>query len=201
MRVLAVGIVLVLATSAAGIYAAAAGDSECSGTITVDSPTSSAVTLGWLLNADSKVTAAEVTWTPNQDSDYALAASVGVGSGSLAIEASGAATRTDIVPISPFVDSRLLSLASLAITDTGLPTSEPATVGWLMDSDGQVTSAKVTWVPETDSAYVLSVTLEDAGGSVFIGSAGTEARTDDVPLSPSVPAEDAHSVSVCATLS
>ena len=80
------------------------------------------------------------------------------------------------MPISPFVDSRLLSLASLVITDTGLPTSEPATVSWLMDSDGQVASARVTWVPETDSAYVLSVTLEDTVGSVFIGSAGTEGR-------------------------
>ena len=91
MRILAVGIILVLTTSAAGIYAATTGNPECSDTMTVDSPTSSSVTLGWLLNAGSKVTAVKVAWTPNGDSDYALSASVGLGSGSLSIESSGAA--------------------------------------------------------------------------------------------------------------
>ena len=206
MRIVLIAL-LVVAMSTAGIYAATAGEtvgetasSDCTGTMTISPATSSSASVGWLRDSNGQVTAAEVTWTPGESSNYNLVVVVDDSTGSLSITTSGTATRTDSVSLSRPVSAEAASALSLAITqDVGSPTGSSASVGWLLNSSGQVTAAVVAWTPNESSDYTLSITLEDSTGSLSITNSGTSTRIDTVPLSRVVSAKTASSANLCLT--
>lgn len=192
---------IVAAVFIVGIYAVDAASKTttgCTGSLEVNPPTSSPVTISWILNAGGRITAAEVAWTPDADASYTLVIAVGASAGQLSIEDSGTIRRTDRVPILPGANVEAIDSANLAIVQTvQSPKGSPVTLAWTVNSGGQVTAAEVTWLPDANADYTLEVTVGSGTGLLFIAGSGTTTRTDRVPISPFIGAETADSASLC----
>ncbi len=70
-----------------------------------------------------------------------------------------------------------------------------AAVTWKL-TDGMVTGAVVSWTPDTDSNYTITVTVGGSSGSVFVASSGVRPRDEALALSLSVSPEDVSTANV-----
>ena len=204
MKPVLMGLVVVVLLSTVGVYATAAGGQPptlgCTEEMAITSPTSSPVTIGWAYNGAAEIVAAEVRWTPNESSNYQLVAVVGSNTGTLSLEDSGTASRTDIVPVSPSLPAESAFSANLTITQRVVsPDGSSASTGWMLSDTGQVTAGLVNWTPGEDASYHLALSLEGSLGELSIAESGVASRTDIVPILPAVGAESASSTVLCIT--
>ena len=201
-------VLLFVALSAVGVYAAseepaesagmASGDWGCTGNLAVNPPSSTPVTVSWRLNEDGMVASARLDWTPSTYGEYSLAVNLGSGSGSLHISEAGSIFRTDVIDVYPPVSARSADLARVSIAQRlDQATDLALSMGWIFNPSGQVTAAEVMWEPEPGSDYELQVTLGNGSGSAVVQGPGAVTRTDTIALSPPVSPESASSANLC----
>lgn len=197
---------VLLAALAVAIYATAASASNtspgCTGLLPVAPPSTHPVSLGWLLDGNGQVTGVEITWTPYASSHYHLSAMVGNASGALSVTDSGTTTRVDRVLLSRPTDPLDVHLASMAIgEEVNTATSAVVSIGWTLNSKGEVTAARVAWIPDESSNYRLTLTVDSRSESLTVENSGTAARTDSIALVPAVTAKAVNSASICISQS
>ena len=64
--------------------------------------------------------------------------------------------------------------------------SAAATLGWGLNSTGDVITGDVSWTPVADSDYTILVRVGGVTGTGAITTSGTSFRTDSITKSPSV---------------
>ncbi|PKB83943.1 MAG: hypothetical protein BZY88_01140 [SAR202 cluster bacterium Io17-Chloro-G9] len=201
-------VLIIVALSAVGVYAtsdepeasAALGEDTwgCTGSTAVNPPTSSPVTVGWEMNKSGEVTAAQVHWTPSDYGEYTLSVNLVAGSGSLHISEAGASPRIDSVPFPSPIPASVVELSSISVAQRLDQANDVAvTMGWLMNSTGQVTQAQVMWNPQPGSDYELLVTLGSSNGSLLVQNPGLGTRNDTISLTPAIAAESADFADLC----
>ena len=79
------------------------------------------------------------------------------------------------------------------------PTSNPATIGWMLNGSGELEAVEVAWTPDYSSDYNLVVAVGGSTGLLSISGSGTIARRDVVPVSPPVGAEVMDSITLTIT--
>ena len=97
----------------------------------------------------------------------------------------------------------LLSTVSVSASpgdvSAALGCAESISLGWGLDSAGQLTAVEVTWIPGRRADYRLEVTVEGSTGSLLVANSSTTTRTDSVSISPHVATEAITSAKVCVT--
>jgi hypothetical protein len=87
---------------------------DISGGIGTSAGMPAVATVDWTVSG-GKVDGAKVTWTPHTSGDYVIEVSTGGSTGTIVETALAATTRTDHVPISPTIDARAVTAATVFV--------------------------------------------------------------------------------------